>query len=122
MSMNTQGATGTGGEVFDNVKLREITDKKIDAFDRIFDGIDWGYANDHFHFTRNYYDKTRRKLYIFDEIQEIKLSNRRATELIKPKLEDMSEIITVDSAEPKSIDEVRGYGLILSQLKSIDQI
>jgi PBSX family phage terminase large subunit len=104
-------ATGTGGEVFDNVNLREINDKEIKSFDRIFNGIDWGYADDPFHFTRLHYDKTRRKIYIFDEIQERKLSNRRAAELIKPKLHDIGEIITADSAEPKSIDEIRTYNL-----------
>lgn len=101
--------TGTGGEVFENLKLLPITDAEIKTFDRIRNGIDWGYASDPFHFTRSHYDKTRRRLYIFGEIHQVKLSNRRAAELLKPIVG--GEIITCDSAEPKSIDEMRDYGL-----------
>ncbi|HWR18729.1 MAG TPA: phage terminase large subunit [Clostridia bacterium] len=101
--------TGTGGEVFENLKLRPITDDEIKTFDRLRNGIDWGYASDPFHYTRSHYDKTRRRLYIFGEIHQVKLSNLRAAELLKPIAG--SEIITCDSAEPKSIDEMRDYGL-----------
>jgi len=102
--------TGTGGEVFENVKLRYISDEEIKTFDRIRRGIDWGYAIDPFHYTVIHYDKTRRKLYVFYEIQQTKLSNRKAAELVKQENKN-NGIITCDSAEPKSIAEVRGYGL-----------
>jgi phage terminase large subunit len=57
-----------------------------------------------------HYDKTRRKLYIFYEIHKVSLSNRKAAELIK--LENKNNaMITCDSAEPKSIDDMRSYNL-----------
>ena len=101
--------TGTGGEVFGNVTLRAITDEEISRFDNLRRGIDWGYAADPFAYNVCHYDKTRRRLYIFHEIHKVKLSNRAAAERIKP--EAGSARITCDSAEPKSIDEVKGYGL-----------
>lgn len=101
--------TGTGGEVFGNVTLRAITDEEVSRFDNLRRGIDWGYAADPFAYNVCHYDKTRRRLCIFREIHKVKLSNRAAADLIKP--EAGSARITCDSAEPKSIDEVKGYGL-----------
>lgn len=39
-------AIGTGGEVFQNLTLRTISDEEIRRFDRIARGLDWGYASD----------------------------------------------------------------------------
>ena len=102
--------TGTGGEVFTNVTIREITEDEIAVFDHIARGIDWGYAADPFHYTVNHYDKTRRRLYIFYEIQMLKLSNRKAAELVKAE-NKQNCIIICDSAEPKSIAEMYSYNL-----------
>lgn len=101
--------TGTGGEVFGNVTLRPITDEETSRFDNLRRGIDWGYAADPFAYNVCHYDKTRRRLYIFREIHKVKMSNRAAADLIKD--EAGSARITCDSAEPKSIDEVKSYGL-----------
>lgn len=101
---------GSGVVPFGNLVFERITDEQIKQFDNIRQGIDWGYANDPFHFGRLHYDKTRRKIYIFDEIQEVKLSNRLAAEKIKSRGYSDVEIYA-DSAEPKSIDEIWDYGL-----------
>ena len=101
--------TGTGGEVFGNITLRTITDEEISRFDHVLRGIDWGYAADPFAYNVCHYDKTRRRLYVFGELHRLRLSNRAAAELIRPEAE--GRLITCDSAEPKSIDEMRGYGL-----------
>lgn len=101
---------GSGVVPFDNLIFREITDEEISNFDNIRQGIDWGYATDPFHFGRHHYDKTRRKLYLFAEIQEVKLSNRLAADKIKKLGYDDFPIIC-DSAEPKSISEMKSYGL-----------
>ena len=102
--------TGTGGTVFRNITLREITDGEIAVFDHTARGLDWGYAVDPFHYTVNHFDKTRRRLYIFYEIHAVNVSNRKAAELIK-KENTANAVITCDSAEPKSIAEMSGYGL-----------
>lgn len=101
---------GSGVVPFDNLVFQSIKDEEISNFDNLRQGIDWGYANDPFAFIRLYYDKTRRKIYIYDEIYQVKLSNRKAFELINKRGYRDCKIIA-DSAEPKSVDEMRSYGL-----------
>ena len=101
--------TGTGGEVFLNVALREISDEELAHFDNHRRGIDWGYAADPFAYNVGHYDKTRRRLYLFHEIHQLRLSNRAAADLVKA--ESGSARIVCDSAEPKSIDEMKSLGL-----------
>jgi PBSX family phage terminase large subunit len=106
---------GGGVVPFENLVFRKITNEEINCFDNIRQGIDWGYAADPFCFVRSHYDKTRRKLYILDEIYGIKMSNREAAERIKDK--KYSESILADSAEPKSIDEMKTYGINIKGAK-----
>lgn len=114
--------TGTGGEVFTNLVFREITEEEIAAFDHIARGIDWGYAADPFHYTVNHYDKTRKRIYIFYEIQMLKLSNRKAAEMIKAENKN-NAMIVCDSAEPKSIAEMYEYGLkVMGAKKGADSV
>lgn len=115
--------TGSGGAVFDNVVIREITDEEISHFDRIKDGIDFGFAIDPSAYTQNHYDKARRILYIFNEIYEVGLSNRKLWEKIISKKISHSQI-TADSAEPKSIAELISLGqmTILSAKKGPDSV
>lgn len=102
--------TGTGAEVFTNLTARTITTDEIKTFDRIKRGLDWGYAADPFHYTVCHYDKTRKRLYIFFEIQQTKLSNHASAKLVKAE-NVLNQEITCDSAEPKSIADYREYGL-----------
>lgn len=103
-------AIGSGVVPFDNLTFRRITDDEIKSFDNIRQGIDWGYGVDPFSFGRWHYDKTRRILYAMDEYYGIKISNREAADWIKKKGYE-SDMITADSAEPKSIDEMKSYGV-----------
>lgn len=101
---------GTGGEVFTNLVIRAISREEIKMFDKVARGLDWGYASDPLHYTVNHYDKTRRKLYIFFEIHKVGMSNRRVSELIKKENRNNKPVIC-DSAEPKSVAEIRSYGI-----------
>lgn len=99
-------AIGSGVVPFDNLTFRTITDEEYNSFDNIRQGIDWGYGVDPFSFVRWHYDKMRNKIYALDEYYGVKISNRQAAEWIKKKgYHDMR--ITADSAEPKSIDELK---------------
>jgi len=103
---------GTGGEIFNRVIVRNITDDEIKRFDNVKRGLDWGYATDPLHYTENYYDKTRRTLYIYREIHEYKMGNRKFVEtLLTTGHYNIGQIVTCDSAEPKSIDEIKLYGI-----------
>lgn len=104
-------ATGTGGAVFTNLTIREITDDEIKKFDKIYDGLDFGYAVDPACYVQVYFDKTRKKLYIFSEVYQVGLSNERLWEKIVEKKISRATI-TADSAEPKSIDKLNSLGKI----------
>lgn len=101
---------GSGVVPFNNLVFRKITNQELSTFDNIRQGIDWGYATDAFAFGRFHYDKTRRKLFVLDEFYGVKKSNREVSEWIKVKKYNNINIIA-DSAEPKSIDELRANGI-----------
>lgn len=107
---------GTGGNVFENVTLREITDEEIAAFDRVYNGVDWGYFPDPWGFWRTQYQAAQRRVLIFDEATGVKLSNEQTADIIKKRLSDergnvRRERVTCDSAEPKSVDNYRALGI-----------
>lgn len=105
-------ANGNGGSIFDNVTIRPITDDEIESFDRIYNGIDWGWYPDPWAFNRMYYNAAQRKLYIFDEARENKKSNKETYEiLIHQKGIKPNDELTCDSAEKKSIADYKSYGL-----------
>lgn len=111
---------GTGLEIFNNITLRKITDEEIRYFDRIRQGIDFGYAVDPVVFERIHYDKTRRRCYFFDEFSGVGVSNRKLYDRIKVHKRINT---TADSAEPKSIDELRSLGMnVLKAKKGSDSI
>ena len=102
--------TGTGGEVFENVVLRPVTDEEIAGFGETYAGIDWGWYPDPFHFVRCAYRHGR--LTVYDELRLNKTSNRDAFNLLAAKkgLTRAEEVIA-DSAEMKSISDMRAYGM-----------
>ncbi len=102
--------TGTGGEVFRNLRIRPISDSEIKSFDRLRRGIDFGYAADPFVYIMCSYDAKRKRLCIFGEIYKNGLSNSKAISLIND-MGKFSQTIVCDSAEPKSINELREAGL-----------
>lgn len=109
-------AVGTGGEIFDNVTCRRISDEEIDNFDKIHRGIDFGYAVDPFSYVVMHYERKYKRLYIFNEIYKVGLSNYKAIELIKEENKN-NEPMTADSAEPKSIHEFKQHGLRVREAK-----
>lgn len=85
-------------------------------------GLDFGYTNDPTAFVVGVLDKDNSKLYIYDEFYEKGLSNKAIVERIK-ELGYRKERITADSAEPKSIDELKAYGLnVKGAVKGKDSI
>ena len=85
-------------------------------------GLDFGYTNDPTAFVIALFDKDNSRLYIYDEFYEKGLSNKAIAERIK-ELGYRKERITADSAEPKSIDELKTYGLnVKGAVKGKDSI
>lgn len=108
--------TGTGGEVFANVKIRKISDEEIEDFTNIKRGLDFGYAIDPLSYGVMHYDRKHKRLYIFHELYKVGLSNRAAYAHIAEENKN-NEMVTADSAEPKSIHELRQYGLRMRAAK-----
>lgn len=103
--------TGTGLEVFTNVTIRKIEEEEIKAFERIRQGLDFGYGADPLSFTLCHYDKKRKRLFIFGEVYKCKLGNSKAVEEIS-HLGFKNKVITADSAEPRTIAEFKKLGLV----------
>lgn len=130
---------GTGGNVFDNVEELTMSDELISTFDNIYNGLDWGFANDPNAFTKMYYDSTRRDLYIFAEHTRTHESNLelfeqlyKCTDYLRKKiwvydeetrqehfefvptpLLALNDLLTADSAEPKSVADFKSYGCFI---------
>lgn len=101
---------GTGGNVFENLELREITDEEMSHFDQIYQGVDYGWFPDPFAFIRLYYDRARETIYLMDEIYQNKLTNEASGNIIIQR-GYKDAYITCDSAEPKSVADYRAMGL-----------
>lgn len=124
---------GTGGNVFENVEPLYMSDEFISHFDKVYNGIDWGWYPDPFSFVKCHFDIARRNLYIFAEFRANKMSNRNTfdvlykhSQLYNPESVDSTpngesfikqrhlmepdEIVTADSAEPKSVSDYKSYG------------
>lgn len=105
----TLGNWGILGDViFTNWKVKDLTGM-IPHFDNIRNGLDFGYANDPVAYNRMHYDKKRKLLYIFKEIHEFGLTNPQLADRIKPIIG--RERLTCDSAEPKSIQELKDHNI-----------
>lgn len=73
-------------------------------------GLDFGYTNDPTAFVASIIDSVDKVIWIFEEFQEKGLTNKDIAERIIDR-GFRKEVITCDSAEPKSIDELKLNGL-----------
>jgi len=108
--------TGTGGEVFANVQVRQISDEEIEEFFNVKRGLDFGYAIDPLAYGTMHYDRKHKRLYIYHELYKVGLSNRSAYEHIITENKN-NDPVKADSAEPKSINEMLQYGLKIMGVK-----
>lgn len=106
--------TGSGGNVFENVELRTITDEEIKTYDYTYQGIDFGYFPDPLAWTKCCYNPSQKTLYIYDELVVNKMSNADVWERLKEdKGVTEDDLIIADSAEPKSIGDFKAYGCLM---------
>lgn len=102
-------AVGTGGNVFEFLKFEEITDEQIKTFDRIYQGVDWGWFPDYYAFIRAYYDRAHETIYFIDENYVHKTSNEMTGKwIIDHGYNDYQ--ITCDN-ENKSVADYRDLGI-----------
>lgn len=99
-------AIGSGVVPFNNLQIEEIPQELYDTFDNIRNAVDFGYATDPLAFVRWQYDKKKRIIYAMDEYYGVQISNREFAEWLHKK-GYQSDDIYADSAEPKSIAELK---------------
>ena len=121
---------GTGGEVFPNLEVRTITDDEVEQMGYFYCGVDFGFSVDPACFIRLSYDSKRQVIYLLNEIYKRGLTNQALTQAIidggfqyEPdnaaryispfgvSYSREKQLIFCDSAEPKSIADLRNGGL-----------
>lgn len=95
----------------ENFTLKELPPDAQSAF-----GLDFGYTNDPSTLFCGFISVDERKLYVWDEMYKTGLSNRAIYNEVT-RMGYGKERITADSAEPKSIDELKGMGLRITGAK-----
>lgn len=105
----TLGRWGVLGDViFTNWSVKDLSDMH-DQFTNHRNGLDFGFSIDPAALWVAHYDKMRKTIYIYDELYERGLTNDLlAIEIINRV---QSNYVTGDSAEPKSIVELRNAGV-----------
>lgn len=98
------------GLVYENFREAEFELSDLPDTARSFFGLDFGYTNDPTAFWAGMVDGKSKKIWVFDEMYERGMSNERIAERIT-EMGYAKEVITADSAEPKSIDRLRTLGL-----------
>lgn len=125
-------ATGTGGDVFQNVEDMDMENTVIplvydangnviqskpimETFDNIYNGLDWGFAIDPLRFVKMHFDPARLNLYIYTEYTTYRTRNEDVFHTLydEKKLINRDELLTADSAEPKSIGDFKAYGAFI---------
>ena len=100
------------GLVYENWKEQDFSIdevRKLPGVKAIF-GLDFGYTTDQTALFCGVVDAAERRLYVFDELYERALTNRAIAERVQ-RLGYAKEAIIADCAEPKSITELREFGL-----------
>lgn len=100
------------GLVYENWKEQDFSIdevRKLQGVKAIF-GLDFGYTTGPTALFCGVVDAAERRLYVFDELYERALTNRAIAERVQ-RLGYAKEAIVADCAEPKSITELREFGL-----------
>lgn len=103
-------AVGSDGQVFTNLVIRPITDGEIHGLDRIYCGLDFGFAVDPDAFVKAHYDGRLKKLWFLDEFYAVRTPMDRLAEEIAARMGEGGNVVC-DSADPRMIDELRRRGV-----------
>ncbi|MDP4147364.1 MAG: PBSX family phage terminase large subunit, partial [Bacillota bacterium] len=113
------------GLVYENWEEKEFDYREISKKPKVKSvfGLDFGYTNDPTAFICCLVDEETKQLFIFDEHYKKAMVNTEIAEMIKYK-GYAKETIIADSAEPKSIEEIRRAGIprIKEAVKGKDSI
>jgi phage terminase large subunit len=97
-----------GSVIFKNWRVEDLSELK-QTFDNHKNGLDFGYGGDPAAVVHTHYDKTRNRIYILDEMFAHELTNDLLAEQVKQMID--RQYVVCDSAEPKSIQELKNLGV-----------
>ena len=105
----TLGNWGILGDViFTNWRVEDLSGMS-DQFTNRRNGLDFGFASDPAALGVSHYDTMRKIIYFYKELYETGLTN----DILAGRIKDMigEDVVTCDSAEPKSIQELCNIGV-----------
>lgn len=106
----TLGKWGALGDViFTNWRIEDLSERRK-SIDRFYNGLDFGFASDPAAMVVMGYNAARKEILISDEIYERGLTNDVLADLVKGMIG--RDYVYCDSAEPKSIEELRQHGVM----------
>lgn len=97
-----------GNLVFKNWRTEDLS-SKIAAFDKIYNGLDFGFSADPNALVRLHIDQARKKIFIFDELYKCEMQDDELAEELKSRIG--TQYVTCDCAEPKSIADLNRRGV-----------
>jgi phage terminase large subunit len=105
----TYGNWGVLGDViFTNWEMRDLSGMRNDFTNHRF-GLDFGFSADPTAVPLTHYDRPNKTIYIYDELYEYAATNDVLAAMLKPLVGGYP--LKCDSAEAKSIHELRQYGI-----------
>lgn len=117
----TLGNWGVLGHViFKNWRVEDLSEK-IPHFDKIYNGMDFGYSSDPNAIIKVHLDKAQKKIYVFDEWYQAGMTDGDLVRVCKEFVG--SQYVTCDSAEPKTINMLCNSGIkAVGAVKGADSI
>jgi phage terminase large subunit len=97
-----------GAVIFKNWRVEDLSEQR-QTFATFKNGLDFGYGGHPAALVHTAHDKKRNTIYILDEIYAHELTNDILAEQVKAVID--KQVVVCDSAEPKSIQELRNFGV-----------
>lgn len=108
----------TGGSVFNNLEIREITEEEKETFGDMYVGVDFGFSlsGDPCAAVKMFYNPGTMTLYITKEIHQPGLRNEELAYKLKNEFGMKTYNLAVcDNAEPKSVEDLRAFGIAATE-------
>ena len=97
-----------GAVIFKNWRVQNLSHMSNEFVNNKF-GLDFGFSNDPAAFICVHYDKMRKTIFVWDELYEKGLTNQYLAQRVRAMLPSIESPVICDSAEPKSIAELRQH-------------
>lgn len=107
--------TGTGGQVFNNLVIRDIEDAELNRLGAFHNGLDFGFAVDPDAFVRWAYDPRARRIIADKEFYGAGNSVDGLSSRVKERVS--GEVVRGDSADPRMIAELQLRGISIYGVK-----